>query len=161
MEEIWRDIEGYEGKYQVSNKGRVKSCDIVINNRLYKGVILSQRHKENNPKSYMTVNLKKNSIGKTKFVHRLVAYAFQDICGEYFCGGQVNHKDEDKMNNCAENLEWVTAQYNSNYGERNNKIMESRIKSGYVNPSNVGFKKEDYMKRYRELHKGKKKESKK
>lgn len=58
------------------------------------------------------------------YVHRLVARAFPEICGEWFEGAQVNHKDENPANNAAWNLEWCTPYYNVNYGNRNHKVSE-------------------------------------
>lgn len=107
--EIWKDIKGYEGIYQVSNCGQVRSLDHYASNGaadiLYKGVILSQ----NKSLPYNTVRLRK----KTHYVHRLVAEAF--VLNESGCA-EVNHKDENKRNNNADNLEWCSKQYNLNYG---------------------------------------------
>lgn len=144
--EIWRDIKGYENKYQVSNLGNVRSVDVIVNNRLFNGKVISQRFKGNNPDSYLTVNLKLNSNSKTKFVHRLVAEAFIPNTDNL---PQVNHKDECKTNNHWDNLEWCSAQYNANYGTRNDKIMKSRIVSGYVNPDMIGLTRQEYMKKYK------------
>lgn len=103
--EEWRDIKGYEGLYQVSNMGRVRSMSRRINNTLLKGELLSLNVKT----GYQKVSLS----GKHFFVHRLVAFAF---CEGYAPGLVVNHKDENKTNNKADNLEWVTSEYNSLYG---------------------------------------------
>lgn len=149
MEEEWREVIDYEGIYQVSNLGNVRSIDRVINNRLFKGILLKPRYKENKEGSYLTVNLKRNSKGKTKFVHRLVAEAFiPNVCNYPF----VNHINEIKTDNRVENLEWCTSQYNANYSQRNEKIMKSRISSGYVNPLNIGLTREEYMKMYRQKY---------
>jgi len=109
VEEIWKDIKGYEGLYQVSNLGRVKS----------KRKILKAINGE-----YLKVGLSKNGIQKTLYVHRLVAETF---LGENKL--QVNHKDEDKHNNNIENLEFVTHKENMNYGTKQNR--ESIIKTKY------------------------------
>ena len=110
MDEIWRDIEGYEGLYQISNKGRVKS--------LYKG---SERILKpwDNGRGYLLVTLCKNGVALSKSIHRLVAISFI-INPEN--KPQVNHKDENKSNNCIENLEWATAKENNNYGTHNERI---------------------------------------
>ena len=110
MMEIWRDIEGYKGLYQVSNKGRVKS--------LYKG---SERILRPGIESsgYYNIILCNDSVRKTFRLHRLVAEAF--IPNPYN-KPQVNHKDENKKNNCVENLEWCDRVYNINYGTRNERI---------------------------------------
>lgn len=102
MEEIWKEIKEYEGLYQVSNMGRVKS--------LRKNIILK---KSITYRGYEKVNLSVNNIHKDYSVHRLVANAFIPNPDNL---PQVNHKDENKTNNCVNNLEWCTQKYNINYG---------------------------------------------
>lgn len=115
-EEIWIDIKGYEGLYQVSNMGRVRSLDreVPVSNKVYKnntvkkmkGKILKQSILTNNR---CAVSLCKNNIWKTKIVHRLVANHFianPDNLPE------VNHKDGDCHNNNVDNLEWCSHDYN-------------------------------------------------
>lgn len=109
MEEIWKDIKDYEELYWVSNLGRVKS----------KRKILKPINSE-----YLKVGLSKNGIQTTKYIHRLVAETFlgkSDL--------QVNHKDENKHNNCVDNLEWITFKENMNYGTKQDR--ESLIKTKY------------------------------
>ena len=110
MTEIWRDIEGYEGLYQVSNKGRVKS--------LYKG---SERilKLHDDGRGYLKAHLTKENTSKHIRVHRLVAQTF---IPNLYNKPQVNHLDENKKNNCVDNLEWTTAKENSNYGSRNERL---------------------------------------
>lgn len=110
MEEIWKDIKGYEGLYQVSNLGRVKR---VRTDRLLKGYKLTG--------GYLGVNLYKNSVGSTNKIHRLVAQAFIPNPENK---PQVNHIDEDKTNNVVSNLEWMTATENNNHGTRNERISK-------------------------------------
>ena len=117
-QEIWKDIEGYDGKYQVSNLGRVRSFRIKSD-----GVILVQRP---NAGGYPYVELGK----KKRPVHQLVAYAF---CDGYKEGLHVNHKNEIKTDNRADNLEWVTQKQNNNYGTHNERVGKtSRATQGYV-----------------------------
>lgn len=113
--EIWKDIKGFEGYYQVSNLGRVKSLDRTItyvNGKVVnlKGKIISTFKMLN---GYLTVNLRKNNKLYKKYIHRLVASAFIKNEYNYPC---INHKDETRDNNVAENLEWCTYKYNNNYG---------------------------------------------
>ena len=114
MNEEWRDIKGYEGLYQVSNLGRVKS----LNCRGHKGCIgiLTPRL---DGKGYEMVALYKEGKARNTKVHRLVAQAFIPNPNNY---PQVNHKDENKTNNNVKNLEWCTNEYNHNYGTRNERV---------------------------------------
>ena len=95
--EIWKDT--YDKDYKVSNLGRVKSFATS------KPIIVSVFVKEN---GYLSVHIR----GKREYVHRLVATAFCSNPNNYT---QVNHKDENKSNNCADNLEWCNQEYNSIY----------------------------------------------
>lgn len=104
MEEIWKDIEGYEGLYQVSNFGNVRS---IPRKGTYKTVHILKPGKTR--KGYFQVILTKNSIGKPFRIHRLVAKAFIPNLNNL---PQVNHKDGNKLNNCVDNLEWCTNEYN-------------------------------------------------
>lgn len=120
IKEEWKDIKGYEGLYQVSNMGRVKSLDryrkngIDENNICFiKGKILSPAKQKDS--GYMFVSLSKNRKTKGFRVHRLVAEAFIPNPNKYKC---VNHKDENKQNNKVDNLEWCTYKYNLNYGTK-------------------------------------------
>ena len=115
--EVWRDIQGYEGKYQVSSLGRVKS--LKDNNGNYREKIMKFGK---NIYGYLLVNLHKNGKMKTFSVHRLVATAFLENPNNL---PQVNHKDEDKTNNVVGNLEWCTQKYNLNYGSRIAKAVAS------------------------------------
>lgn len=110
MQEIWKDIKGYEGLYQVSNIGNVKSLNY---NRTGEERI---RKPKVDRYGYLTLMLYKNGKCKTLFVHRLVLMAFNPI--NNMDSLQVNHKDENKQNNNLDNLEWCTPKYNSNYGNR-------------------------------------------
>ena len=108
-QEIWKDIEGYEGKYQVSNLGRVKSLSRIINGKRHKTHYITPVHSRN----YRLARLFDNGKVKLVGIHRLVAMAFVD---GYKPGLVVNHKDENPLNNTPDNLEWVTPYYNQMYG---------------------------------------------
>lgn len=124
--EVWKDVMGYEGYYQVSNQGRVRSLDRVVSDtigrkRHIKGKLL---HPKVNVKSgYLMVNLR----GKDCYMHRLVAQAFLPNPDNL---PQVNHKDETRDNNCVDNLEWCNIAYNHDYGTRT--LRESNTKSKSV-----------------------------
>ena len=114
MEEIWKDIKGYEGLYQVSNLGRVKSLDKIIvtidrKNRCQKGKILKLQISKY---GYNVITLWNNNISKQFKVHRLVAIAFIPNPNNL---PQINHIDEDKLNNKIDNLEWCTALENNHH----------------------------------------------
>lgn len=112
MKEIWKDIEDYEGLYQVSNFGRIKR---VTTGRILKG--------GKNKDGYLLVRLYKNSIGSTKGIHRLVAKVFIPNPENK---PEINHIDEDKTNNKVSNLEWMTAKENTNHGTRNGRMSRSK-----------------------------------
>lgn len=105
--EIWKDIDGYEGFYQVSNLGKVRSLDrYARNGRFFEGKTLSSC---DNGCGYLVVNLQVDGKNKMHTVHRLVAKAF--IPNEHNLP-QVNHKDGDKSNNNIDNLEWCNNSMN-------------------------------------------------
>lgn len=144
-EEVWKDIEGYEGFYQVSNKGRVKSLDRTIVHKngkhfFLKGKILRSRPDKD---GYQLVTLYRNNKKDDRKVHRLVAEAFiknDDTKNKT----QVNHIDESKDNNNVNNLEWISQENNLNYGT-------SRQRQG---ETHRGWKPtEEQRKRLRESHK--------
>ena len=122
--EIWRDIKGYEGLYQVSNEGRVKSLERRVPNgrgytRIVKECIMKQCL---DSKGYSQVQLHNDTTKSTKKVHRLVAEAFIDNPDNL---PEVNHKDECKTSNVVENLEWCDTKYNINYGTHNERVAKS------------------------------------
>ena len=116
MEE-WRAIKEYEGKYQVSNMGRVKS--LVDSNGKFREKILSPGK---NGGGYLFVNLWKNGESKMNYIHRLVLSTFSPV--ENMENLEVNHLDEDKTNNCLSNLEWCTRSYNNTYNDRHKRVGE-------------------------------------
>lgn len=112
--EVWKDIQGYEGLYQVSNLGRVKS--------LHKAEVILKPGINN--RGYYFVMLYKDKKYHHALVHRLVAKAFIPNKENF---PQVNHKDENKANNCVNNLEWCTNLYNNLYHD---KAIKTGIKEG-------------------------------
>ena len=119
MEEQWKDIIGYEGLYEISNLGRVKS---LIK---YKGTDERILKPLKNKKGYLQVILHKDKKIKNYVIHRLVALHF--IPNDDLSKTQVNHKDENKENNNVNNLEWCDVAYNNNYGTRNERNSKSNI----------------------------------
>ena len=115
MEELWKDIPGYEGLYQVSNLGQVRS----LNYAKKKGNIKLLKSRKSS--GYIRVTLVKHGKHKCFFVHRLVALCFIENPLNYPI---INHKDENKENNRVDNLEWCSFWYNTNYGSRNEKVAE-------------------------------------
>ena len=128
MQETWKDIEGYEGLYQVSNLGRVKSTSRYcydtkrkhyrkLSEKILKQAIL-------NPKYYV-VSLTKNGKQRTYRVHRLVAKAFLPNPNNYPI---INHIDCNKLNNNVNNLEWCTHKHNSQEAIKNNPSISKGLK---------------------------------
>ena len=127
--EIWKDIEGYEGCYQVSNKGNVRSVDRYIecrgSLRMQKGKVLKPYV---NKYGYRQVILNGKNRPRLCRINRLVAQAFIPNPNNL---PQVNHKDEIKTNDCVENLEWCTCLYNLTYNDlhhRRNNMNNKKSK---------------------------------
>lgn len=138
-EEIWRPIVGYEGLYEVSSYGRVRSLDRYDSrNHFKKGRILKNR---DNCNGYLLCGLSKNGIVKNKYIHRLVAEAFIPNSDNL---PEVNHIDEDKINNRVDNLEFCNHKYNCNYGTKIKREINTKIKKGIY----LGLSQEEY-----EIHK--------
>lgn len=114
--ENWKAIDGYEGLYQVSNLGRVKSL------KCGKERILKPRKHTG---GYLLVNLHKDGYQKTVKIHRIVAEAFIPNPNNL---ETVNHKDEVKTNNTVGNLEWMSRKDNINYGTHNKRAGEAHSK---------------------------------
>lgn len=141
--EIWRPVVGYEGRYEVSNLGRVRSLDSVVSGRLRNiyqtpnRILTPIKHRC----GYLFVHLvSKDKTANKRLIHRLVAEAFIANPRNY---PQVNHKDENKRNNYVyvnedlsvdydkSNLEWCTRSYNINHGTRNKRVSEKlRLSKG-------------------------------
>lgn len=126
--EVWRDVVGYESLYQVSNMGRVRALDRVIERKdgriqTLKGHMLTPC-KGNG--SYYNVSMCKDNVARSMRVHRLVAIAFIPNPNNYRC---VNHKDGNKLNNKVSNLEWCTNRQNTQHAIKHKLITFDR--AGY------------------------------
>ena len=123
MSEEWRDIDGYEGRYQVSSMGRVKSLEWTdslgrtVKERILKPNVVGR--------GYLRVVLYAGGKTRMFFVHRLVCEAFHENPGNK---PQVNHVNEDKTDNRACNLEWSTRRENINHGSRNERVAKAQSK---------------------------------
>ena len=139
MKEIWKPIKDYEGLYEVSNFGNVRSLDHKRANRysyyIQKGKLLKAGL--NKKTGYLTVVLSKEGKYSTRRIHRLVAEAFMTDRSDFKSMPyedrdmvnldelEVNHKNEfEKWNNKVDNLEWCTTKYNANYGTKSKRISE-------------------------------------
>lgn len=150
-EEEWRPIKGYEGLYEVSSFGRVRSLDRYVKTgygsyRLHKGKVLSPGKDKD---GYLSVHLFCNGKVHKRLVHRLVAQAFIPNPDNL---PMINHKDEDKTNNSVDNLEWCTAKYNTNYGTSRIRAKDTAIKNGHWS----GLSRKEYWKKYNQENKDKK-----
>lgn len=152
-EEIWRPIVGYEGLYEVSSYGRVRSLDKYVKSksesyRLIKGKILIGSITKD---GYARCLIRVNGVGRSYFVHKLVADAFLSNPDNL---PEVNHRDEDKINNRVDNLEWCDHKYNMNYGTRQERFRNTMLEKGHW----TGLSKEEYMKKYYQENREKKRE---
>lgn len=128
MAEVWKPIEGYEGYYEVSNMGRVRSIERTARFVSAKGEECSRKVRErilqgteNCIDGRISVMLSKKGATKRISVHRLVAIAFCENPHGYT---EVNHIDENPRNNRADNLEWCTRDYNMHYGTIQERVYD-------------------------------------
>lgn len=123
-EEVWRPVIGWEGLYDVSNLGRVRSVKRFVRNKNSIRPVESRILKPSLGKNgyYYLRNCK----GKAKYIHRMVAEAFIPNPNAL---PQINHKDENKLNNSVYNLEWCTQSYNLSYGNRLEKIRRISLEN--------------------------------
>lgn len=127
--EIWKDIPGYEHLYKISNMGRIKS---LYNYKRNGTNILVPKLK----KGYYQIGLRKDKKRKWFHIHRLVAITFLSNPNNY---KYVNHKDENKLNNCVNNLEWCSMSYNNTYGTRIERVISKTGKKVYQYDLNNNF----------------------
>lgn len=136
MEEVWKDIAGYEGLYQVSNLGRIKSLDRIVKRKSQPnlpivGKILNPRKGKN---GYAYVSLSKEAKRKTANVHRLVAEAFVE---KHEGCNVVNHIDGNKENNICDNLEWIDSARNNKHAFDTGLINKENIAKSVMNPDKL------------------------
>jgi len=125
--EIWKDVVGYEGLYQVSDLGNVRSVTRKVPWRNGTRTVFGRELiKYIDKGGYLVVGLSKNNIVKLKKVHRLVADVFIPNTNNL---PFINHKDECKENNHANNLEWCNRQYNNTYGSRVERARTKQVKA--------------------------------
>ncbi len=129
MEEIWKDIPNYEGIYQVSNLGRIKSLYFTSNiykKKFYKEKILKpKKGKDNN----LRIELWKDKRHKTVLLHRLIATTFLENLID--TNMTVNHKNGNRLDNRVENLEWLSRADNIRYGFQNGQYPQAKSNKTY------------------------------
>lgn len=133
--EKWKEIKGYEGLYEVSTEGNIRS------------IKTGKIRKPRKSFGYLRINLCKNNIVKYHLVHTLVAKTFLPNNNPELLT-QVNHKNEIKDDNRVENLEWCTPKYNTNYGTARERMINTQISTGYLNPKMIGLDRKTYARLY-------------
>lgn len=152
MTEEWRPINGFDGRYEVSDMGNVRSFCVVGSNdkRIDRDNPMMMTQCDNGH-GYKCVKIRVDGHVKGLYVHRLVAEAFIPNPQNLPC---INHKDEDKSNNVVDNLEWCTHKYNSNYGTIRQRLSE--INKGKVSPMLGRHHTDETKEKLRQAHLGKK-----
>lgn len=150
MKEFWKAITGFEGQYEVSTKGRVRSLYRLVKGKCgtthyRKGQILTPQ----TGSSYAQVYLRVGDKQKWFYVHRLVAEAFIPNVENK---PMINHKDENKLNNAVENLEWCDARYNLTYGNGVEKRAEARKRNFQKKLDDMGLTREEYKQKQYEKY---------
>lgn len=152
--EVWKDVVGYEGYYEVSNLGRVRGVDRIVTGsnvvtQHFKGHLMTQRPDGN---GYMLCHLRMNRTRRMIHVHRMVAEAFIPNPDNL---PQVNHKDNSRTNSQVDNLEWCTVKYNSNYGLHKKRASFSRAeryRAVFPNGTEIYFRGQKQIQEY--FHRG-------
>lgn len=133
MREEWKEVYGFNVLYEVSNLGRVRTK--YTQSKVY-GSTYNYLTPVDNGNGYLRFNWKSKNVNHTVYLHRLVATAFLDNPHGYH---EVNHKDEDKKNNRADNLEWCDHDYNAGYGTKNFRAAETRRKRKLIECIDTGI----------------------
>lgn len=136
MKEVWKDIKGYEGLYQVSNLGNIKSFDrkVLYNNgklHYHKGRMIKKRKKQN---GYLSISVCKNGVEIHKSVHRIVAEAFIKNPNNY---PQVLHKNNIRNDNMVSNLKWGTQKHNMEQASKSGRMSSGDNHYMRKNPVNM------------------------
>lgn len=126
--ETWLPVVGYEGRYEVSNHGRVKSCKRFRVGKRGAETLVGERlmRQTHDHSGYLKVCLRDGGKSSNHSVHQLVARSFIPNPSGY---DQINHKDENKENNDVRNLEWCTQKYNNTYGTRIARVLKTKSES--------------------------------
>ena len=129
-EELWYDIIGYEGHYQISNHGRVKSLSRIVNRLNSDGMFVSEKIRKQSisKRGYYVVDLLLNDVRKTKTVHRLIAIQFIPNPDNK---PHVNHIDGNPLNNAIDNLEWTNNRENTSHGRQTKNKTSGYIGVGW------------------------------
>ena len=129
-EEIWKDIIGYEGLYQISNLGRVKSLErIKPNNQPIKETIKKLKLSK---KGYYYIALYKDTICKTHGIHRIIGIHFIEVDMNLIENLEINHKDGNPRNNNIKNLEWVNKRENNSHNKIGGNFISKFIGVGWL-----------------------------